>query len=84
MLISLLDIEHHHELPGGAGFPKKLFGNATAPLCCLFNVAHYFTQEVSTQGWKKENVKNVIEQMEHIFFEGNYSKPFGILKELFK
>jgi HD-GYP domain-containing protein (c-di-GMP phosphodiesterase class II) len=77
-------IENHHELPGGAGFPKKLFGNAMAPLCCLFNIAHYFSQEVSLLGWSKDNVKSVIEQMDLIFYEGNYSKPFAHLKELFK
>lgn len=74
-------IIHHHERPGGQGFPRGLSDSQVGPLSCLFIIAHDLVDAMYVKG-DDFNTKDWLNTAKGKFHKGNYRKVVNSLLEI--
>jgi hypothetical protein len=71
-----------HEMPNGAGFPRKLLSNQIGQLSCLFILTGIWARYVLKKR-EKFNFKNFIDEIESQGYgNGNFSEPLQAIKKM--
>lgn len=73
-----------HEMPDGAGFPRKLIASQLGQLTCTFIVAGIFSRHVLREG-KSFNLNNFLTYLdERGYSRGNFKEVFVVIKSMIK
>lgn len=72
-------IEQHHELPDGTGFPAKLNSNKLTTVSCVFIIAHYFVNQLTSSKLNASSVVRIVNEMKAPFNLGSFKEPMQIL-----
>lgn len=75
-------IKNHHELPHGGGFPRNIAATNLSPLECCLIISSYFSHKILTS--KEADTSKVVQQLNEVFYEGNFKKSFETFLKLFR
>ena len=78
-------VKNHHELPGEGGFPRgQGAGAKLAPLEGIFVISTYFSHTVLTCEEKNFDINRGIQDLNEIFYEGNFKKSYEYFLKVFR
>lgn len=78
-------VKNHHELPSSGGFPRGgVSGQSLGPLECVFIISGYFAHKVLTSDSKPVVMEKEIQDLNELFYEGNFKKSFEYFLSVFR
>lgn len=80
---ALILVLQHHERYDGTGFPRGIDYRRINPLAAVFNVCHELALYICESGGSKENVNQLIKEMELVYKKGCYRLAIEGLKKVF-
>ncbi|MFZ4715276.1 MAG: HD domain-containing phosphohydrolase [Bacteriovoracaceae bacterium] len=76
-------IMNHHELPNGEGFNNGKTTEHLSQLCCTFNIACYFVQDI-LERHESIGPLGIYREMEITFKQKNYKMPYEALRKVLR
>ncbi len=76
-------IFNHHETADGHGYPRRLDHHKIFPLAAFFIVSECFVNEIYGKKPSKQEIDQIIKQLEKKFNKGNFKKAVEALQKVF-
>lgn len=75
-------VKQHHEHPTGEGFPQQLNTSNLTSISCIFIIATQFVSHLSRHKDGLVNKKDILKQMNKIYYQGNFKDPMKALTKI--